>query len=312
MPSDVLVLHHGQDRIFVGPRTGKREPARDKAFARRLFREALIQSQNAVAVRMAAEVWGLAGVGGGRELDGDLCERIVGMVDAGQLEIRRAPILAIDGKAENALRSFPAGALPEKLESVDLPQRIAACLDLVEKYLPASEQPLFREGFGDDGRMRLIAAAMQRLPRLSARSFEGGARTLQAPMGIFGDFGEQLDVIDWLVLRLSQAQSASDLGAAASELAAFIQQVGVAFFVRAIKSLRVWRPMPAGPAEPAAPPARTAPAPREATPGPAPAPEKEFPNESAQAATLKEAAKNGTPFCEICEKKKAEQMRKAG
>jgi hypothetical protein len=37
--------------------------------------------------------------------------------------------------------------------------------------------------------------------------------------------------------------------------------------------------------------------------------ERDYSNEKAQAATQDEAAKNGTPFCEICEKMKAERAR---
>jgi hypothetical protein len=130
-------------------------------------------------------------------------------------------------------------------------------------------------------------------------------------MGVFGDFAEQLDVIDWLAVRLSRAQSASDIDAAARELASFINQIGVDFFIRAMRRLRVWPTMPAGAAGPSPPPARAAVAPREPSSGPAPAPEQEFANPAAQAATLKEASKDGTPFCEICEKMKAERMRNA-
>jgi hypothetical protein len=62
---------------------------------------------------------------------------------------------------------------------------------------------------------------------------------------------------------------------------------------------------------------------RSSPPSPAPSPlspivsppsqaaEKEFPNESAQAATHRKASKDGKPFCEICEKMKAERAKAA-
>ena len=61
---------------------------------------------------------------------------------------------------------------------------------------------------------------------------------------------------------------------------------------------------------------KSAPAPSSAPPRqiqsqPPPPPEKDFAQEAAQAETLKKAGENGTPFCEICEKMKAERARAA-
>lgn len=269
------------------------------------LRTILAQSVDSPRLRNAAREWGVNSLGLRQQSDCELREQVLALVDRGRLAVRFLPTFRGAEAAPDivaALRS--SEPLEGDLTKTALSRRVIGCLRLVPTYLAPPLQSDFLTFF--DSRRSAQFATIVRL------RIEGGfARATKIKRSFpslagerFGEFGAQLDFIDELAHRMSVATRAEEIGQAARDVASLLGRLQWAQFAAAMNKLQfVPTATPSGSSSAPSPPrpALRSPPPQRLLSRPAPPPiEKDFADDVAQKAALLAAAKNGTPFCELC------------
>jgi hypothetical protein len=308
MSRQILALRLSEGTVLIGAvadtdAAGKSR--RSKAPFLAQLRMILAQNVDSQRLRNAALAWGVNSVGLRQQSEVELREQILALVDRGRLVARFLPKFHGDQDAPDIV----AGLLSSEPLAADL-TKTALSLRAIAflKLIPAHLAPQLRSDFlrfFDNRRISQIAIVIR------LRVGLGLARASKIKMSFtelaregFGEFGEQLDLIDELAHRLTIATRAEEINETAREVALLLGRLKWDRFTAAMNKLQFVRTAtPSGSPSAASPPRPMlrVPPPQRIMLRTAPVEiEKDFADELGQKATLLAAAKNGTPFCEIC------------
>ncbi|MEJ1160717.1 type II toxin-antitoxin system death-on-curing family toxin [Prosthecomicrobium sp. N25] len=298
----VLCLERNLERILIAPR--QRPPVAPPSVVdgERMLGAWLAalhhDSTLAATIRRHGDLWGMPELMVPVSLP-ELSAVLQSTVLAGRLTAKRVPTFHVDAIGARFRNAIEKPADPKRLEQASMPARMAALMldaerqfGLMRRSAPKIEREMLQQ---------FIAICDARISSLPPEAYQTNRTPPLPEVSDFGSFGEEIDIVDWVIGSTRPARLERELQANGYLLARYMDRVGFTRFIGILHKVRIVKSDPVLPRPPSRPPP---PVPRDpdsrGAGGPPPAPPKSVDPEAVkkQVQALLAAAASGAPAVE--------------